>query len=182
MAKKPDQTEPDEQPFPQEQEVTLTFSQLLELVRAGAQQGTLDAEMVATLAAKAAASATATVTNQDVNDFSRDPRKSVFNPLGERDHQNPSLKGDIYWAGYLLKGDELTRQEIELTNQLKPGHYEIQSRSGGMLPFTVTNLDPGSKDVRRLLVLFPCMTADQRYELPTMVEMLNQVLPVATAA
>jgi hypothetical protein len=162
------------------QEVTLSLKDLATLVASMNQAGTLDAEAVAAIAAKATAAATATFHNLD--DPRRHPGISPFNPLGERDHPRPDLLGDIYWAGYLLRGDELTREEIELTNQLTPGDWEIRSRSGTTLPFKVRDLDPGSRNSRRLLVLFPCATADQRHDVPTMVQMLSEVVGVPVPA
>jgi hypothetical protein len=176
MAKK-DDTQPEMQ---MDQEVTLSLKDLATLVASMNQQGTLDAEAIAAIAAKATAAATATFHNLD--DHKQHPGISPFNPLGERDHPRPELLGDIYWAGYLLRGDELTREEIELVNQLKPGDWEIRSRGGSTLPFKVRDLDPGSRNSRRLLILFPCATADQRHDVPTMVDMLRQVVGESVAA
>jgi hypothetical protein len=163
------------------QEVTLSLKDLATLVASMNQAGTLDATAIAEIAAKATASATAVMQNLD--DGGRNyPGISCFNPLGEKAHPRPDLLGDIYWAGYLLRGDELTREEIELTNQLTPGDWEIRSRSGTTLPFKVRDLDPGSRTSRRLLVLFPCATADQRHDVPTMVQMLSEVVGVPVPA
>lgn len=169
MAKRSDEIDP-------EQEVNLPFEKLLELVRAAASAGSMDAEAIAAIAAKASANAAELLHPTKEHPY---PGISAFNPEGELKNPRPELKGDIYWAGYLLRGDELTREEIELINQLTPGDYEIRSRSATTLPFKVRDLDPGSRDSRRLLVLFPCTTQDQRHDLPTMVEMLTQVLPLA---
>lgn len=166
MAKKDDQ--PD-----MAQEVTLSLKDLAALVASMNQMGTLNADAIAEIAAKASATAAGVIKDPPYHG------KSPFNPEGDLASPRPELWGDIYWAGYLLRGDELTRQEIELLNHLQPGDYEIRSRSATDLPFKVRDLDPGSKDSRRLLVLFPCTTADQRHDLPTMVEMLSQVLPLA---
>lgn len=173
MAKKDEQDQPELKP---DQEVNMTFDQLLQLVRTAASAGTMDAEAIAAIAAKASASAAELLHPTREIPY---PGISPFNPEGSLAHPLPELQGDIYWAGYLLRGDELTRQEIELLNQVQAGDYEIRSRSGTDLPFKVRDLDPGSKHSRRLLVLFPCTTADQRHDLPTMVEMLTQVLPLA---
>lgn len=168
----------DEQPeLNTDQEVVLTLAQIIDLAKSMNQQQGLTPDMVAEIAAKATAAATASIAGPK-DDYRNDPKISVFNPLGDRDHPRPELLGDIYWAGYLLRGDELTKHEIDLLNQVQPGDFEIMSRDGGMLPFKVRDLDPGSKDVRKLLILFPCMTADQRMSLPNMVEMLAQVVSV----
>lgn len=173
MAKKDEQDQPELKP---DQEVNMTFEQLLQLVRTAASAGTMDAEAIAAIAAKASANAAELLhPTKDIPYHGKSP----FNPEGELANPLPELRGDIYWAGYLLRGDELKREEIELLNQMEPGDYEIRSRSGTDLPFKVRNLDPGSKDSRRLLVLFPCTTADQRHDVPTMIEMLTQVLPLA---
>lgn len=162
---------------PAEQEVTLNMQQLVELVKSMAATSTLDVEAIAAITAKAAVASAELIHPTKDHPY---PAISAFNPEGELKNPRPELKGDIYWAGYLLRGDELTRKEIDLLNQLRPGDYELGSRGGTSVPFRVRDLDPGSRDSRRLLVLFPCTTQDQRSELPTMVEMLTQVLqPVA---
>lgn len=173
MAKKePESVESELDPS---QEVSMTFDQLLQLVRTATAAGTMDAEAIAAIAAKASANAAELLHPTKEAPY---PGKSAFNPEGELAHPRPELLGDIYWAGYLLRGDELTREEIELTNRLQPGDYEVRARSGADLPFKVRDLDPGSKHSRRLLVLFPCATADQRHDVPSMVEMLTQVTAV----
>lgn len=164
---------------PAEQEVTLNLNQLAELVRQMTSQGQMTAEVVASIAAKAAIEAGEALAGKwwDVVKY---PGVSAFNPLGEKAHPRPELAGDIYWSGYLIKGDECTREEIDLLNQLRPGSWLVKSRGGNDLPVVVRDLDPGSRDSRRLLVAFPSSDADQRSDVPSMVDMLTQMLrPVA---
>jgi len=160
-----------------DQDITLNLQQLADLVKSLNQSGSLDAAAISEIAAKAATQASETLKDQWW-DERKYPAISNFNPLGDKAHPRPELNGDIYWAGYLLRGDELTHAEIDLVNQLRPGAYEIRARDGQDLPFVVRDLDPGSKNSRRLLVLFPCTTADQRHALPSMVEMLQQIVAV----
>lgn len=155
------------------QDITLTLKDLIELVKSMNQAGSLDAEAIATIAAKASAQAAESL--HPTRDIPY-PGISPLNPEGQLANPLPELKGEIYWVGYRLTGDELTRQEIELLNRLTPGDFEIRSRAGDMLPFKVRDLDPGSRTSRRLLILFPCATADQRHNVPTMVDLLQQVL------
>ena len=164
---------------PAEQDVTLNMAQLVELVQSMAKAQMLDAEAISTIAAKAATTASETLKDQWWNE-AKYPNISAFNPAGEKAHPRPELKGDVYWAGYLLRGDELTKEEIDLLNQVQPGSYRMRDRGGNDQPFIVRDLDPTVRGSRRLLILFPCTDTDQRHNLPTMVEMLTQVLqPVA---
>lgn len=162
-----------------QQDVTLNMAQLVDLVQSLTKANALDASAIADIAAKASISAAERLAPPKEHPY---PAISAFNPEGELKNPRPALLGDIYWVGYLLRGDELTRQEIELVNGLRPGDYEVRARSGQPLPFKVRDLDPGSRESRRLLVLFPSATADQRHDLPTMVEMLQQVVAPAVAA
>ena len=161
-----------------EREVTLNMQELVELVKSMAAANTLDVDAIAAITAKAAVASAEMIHPTKEHPY---PGISAFNPEGELKNPRPELKGDIFWTGYLLRGDELTRKEIDLLNQLQPGDYEVGRGGEGMVPFRVRNLDPGSRDSRRLLVLFPCTTQDQRSELPTMVEMLTQVLQPTAA-
>lgn len=164
---------------PVEQDVTLNMSQLVDLVQSLAKANALDAEAISSIAATAATKASETLKDQWWNE-AKYPAISAFNPAGDKANPRPELQGDIYWAGYLLRGDELVREEIELLNQVQPGSYRMRDRGGNDQPFIVRDLDPTVRGSRRLLVLFPCTDTDQRHNLPTMVEMLTQVLqPVA---
>lgn len=164
---------------PVEQDVTLNMSQLVDLVQSLAKANALDAEAISSIAATAATKASETLKDQWWNEANY-PAISAFNPTCDKANPRPELHGDIYWAGYLLRGDELVREEIELLNQVQPGSYRMRDRGGNDQPFIVRDLDPTVRGSRRLLVLFPCTDTDQRHNLPTMVEMLTQVLqPVA---
>ena len=164
---------------PAEQDVTLNMSQLVDLVQSLAKANALDAEAISSIAATAATKASETLKDQWWNE-AKYPAISAFNPDGDKANPRPELNGDIYWAGYLYRGDELTREEINLLNQMHPGNFSIRDRGGANQPFIVKDLDPGVRGSRRLLILFPCTDTDQRHNLPTMVEMLTQVLqPVA---
>lgn len=158
--------------------MTLTGDQLKDLLASVAQMvrgDQMNAEMVATMTAKAAAQAAAAV-QEKWYDERKYHRISAFNPLGDLEHPRPDLAGEIYWVGTLLRGDELTGEEIDLLNRLEPGLYHKGQ-------WTVTNLEPGNPDKRRLLVLFPCSTVDQRNDLPrTMAAMLREMVEGVIAA
>lgn len=129
----------------------------------------LDEQNVAEMSAKAAAAAVQSV-QERWYDERKYPMKSVFNPAGDLEHPRPDLTGEIYWVGTLLNKAELTTDEITLLNRLEPGLYHKGK-------WTVTNLEPGNPDKRRLLVLFPCSTIDQRNDLPrSMTAMLREMV------
>ena len=122
---------------PAEQDVTLNMAQLVELVQSMAKANMLDAEAISTIAAKAATTASETLKDQWWNE-AKYPNISAFNPAGEKAHPRPELKGDVYWAGYLLRGDELTREEIDLLNQVQPGSYRMRDRVGRLCRWSVS--------------------------------------------
>ena len=147
MAEKKTTTELNE-----EQAVPVTVKDILEIVRTAQANNGLTKELVESIAG-AIANAASPFENRHF-----DPT-SVFNPLGDVSHPRDDLRGDVYWAGFLLTPATMTRREIELTNQLSPGVY-----NGGA--WRVINLEPGVPNLRRLLVLFPCTSVDQRNDLP----------------
>lgn len=153
-----------EEPKAQKLELTLdTFTKLVEGIAA----------KVAEVSGQAAATAHQAITKPE--DPSQYHRKSVFNPLGEKEHPRPELVRDIFWVGYRLQKEELTYDEIVLLNQLKPGYY-----MDGF--FKVQETEPGMPS-SPLRVTFPCQTPDQRSNLARfdrgrgMVDMLEQMVP-----
>lgn len=100
------------------------------------------------------------------------PARSVFNPLGDNAEvgglPRPHLEGDVFWVGTPMDEREMTREEIELANQIEPGIYH-----GGQ--WKVINLAPGQHK-RALLVVFPCAEPDARGSLPTMAAMLREMV------
>ncbi len=105
------------------------------------------------------------------------PLMSAFNPAGELARPRPPLVGTVFWLNTRLQGEELTREEIDLLNALKPGAY------GPYGAWIVENLSPGMgrPEDRKIQITFPNKDPDQRASLPTMVEMLRRMVEDASA-
>lgn len=147
----------------------LTRDDLLAVVRELVAGNRLDASAIAEVATKAGADVFEKLSGQwwDVRQY---PGISAFNPLGEKNHPRPELVGKVFWLGYLLHKDELTKAEIDYINQLQPGLYHNGT-------WTVMNLRPGVANTQELLVLFPCKDPDVRANLPrSMTEMLREMV------
>lgn len=159
-------TPPAEQPA---QSAPITINDLLALVREMVSANRMDAAAVAEVATKAGADVFEKLSGQwwDIGKY---PGVSVFNPLGEKHTPRPELVGHVFWLGYLLHKDELTKAEIDLVNQLRPGLYHNGQ-------WMVMNLRPGVANTQELLVLFPCKDPDVRANLPrSMTEMLREMV------
>jgi hypothetical protein len=100
------------------------------------------------------------------------PGMSAFNPEGEFAAPRPTLIGTFFWLNTRIQTEELTREEIELLNALKPGVY------GPYGAWVVENLSPGMgrPEDRKLQITFPNKDADQRASLPSVVEMLRRIV------
>ncbi len=167
--------------------VSLSGADLIALVQSLASQNQLSAEKIVEIAAQAAAGAS----NRPWYDERNFPEVSVFNPLGEKANPRPELKRDVLWIGYRLQESELSKDEIDLLNQLKPGFYPQHDVYGHAVPgtekfFSVVDMDPGQVG-GRLLVMFPCKENDQRMALARydrgrgMVDILLEMVPQARA-
>jgi hypothetical protein len=147
----------------------LTRDDLLAVVRELVAGNRLDASAIAEVATKAGADVFEKLSGQwwDIGKY---PGISAFNPLGEKNHPRPELVGKVFWLGYLLNKNELTKAEIDYVNQLQPGLYHDGH-------WTVMNLRPGVSNTQELLVLFPCKDPDARANLPrSMTEMLREMV------
>lgn len=104
------------------------------------------------------------------------PDRSVFNPKGENAEllPRPELNGEVFWVGTPMDEREMSREEIEAANRLRPGVYH-----GGR--WKVVDLAPG-QGKRALLVVFPCVEPDQRSSLPSMLDMLREMTNEPTFA
>lgn len=106
------------------------------------------------------------------------PARSAFNPLGDNEEAGglarPHLNGEVFWVGTPMDEREMDREEIELANAIEPGIYH-----GGQ--WKVINLAPG-QNKRALLVVFPCVEPDMRASLPSMRDMLREMVNARTAA
>jgi hypothetical protein len=146
--------------------ITLTFDQLKELLQ-GSGSG-----HAATLAALAAQLGDGTLRqNPDP------PHMSAFNPEGELAKPRPPLIGTFFWLNTRLQAEELTREEIDLLNVLKPGVY------GDYGAWVVENLSPGMGRPadKKLQITFPNKDGDHRATLPSMVEMLRRMVAESSA-
>jgi hypothetical protein len=105
------------------------------------------------------------------------PQKSVFNPLGERDHPRPPLKCEFFLGPYPMEAQTLLAKEIDYLNQLEPGSYEVTKGDGTTVPFHVIpkfRLD--GRTVERYTIAFPCGDDDQRQNFPPFTQMLKEVV------
>jgi hypothetical protein len=144
-----------------------------------ASMATLMAEAMATAVAKATADAQNAVFDKlqgeskygewNIANF---PDRSAFNRLGENEKvgglARPKLEGMVFWVGTPMDEREMSRDEIDAANAIKPGRYH-----GGQ--WQVRDLAPGQTGTRALLVVFPCAEPDQRASLPSMLDMLREM-------
>lgn len=139
--------------------------------------------MVAKLAAEVAQGTVTAVLNKvdkpedrkgdwNVHNF---PDRSVYNPRGEKDFPRADIVGDIWWNGQYLRKNDHTVEECILINQLRPGVFHHGQ-------WIVTDLAPGVTGKRSLLVTFPCKDPDQRFSLPSMLDMLRELTSQTASA
>lgn len=100
----------------------------------------------------------------------RHPDISAFNPKGERDFPRPKLRRKTFWAGQELHEDELTVEEIELFNKVE---HTLEARSGAWRAELRRTAKDGQSDLH---VMFPCVSIDDRMELPGMKAMMRELL------
>jgi hypothetical protein len=156
----------------------LSFDQLMQLMQGMAAANQLDPAQLATLVAQAVQAATSEAHERATGAITAAPdyhAKSAFNPDGDFAAPRPPLVGMYFWLGFPLTPVELLREEIELLNQLEPGHY------GPHGAWTVTDTTPGMKrpEDKRYVITFPNKEPDQRNSLPPMREMLRQMVQEA---
>lgn len=113
------------------------------------------------------------------------PDKSALNPKGEKDHPRPPLRRDVWWVGFHLSANELTREEIELLNLLSPGRYPLVDDMGTVVRRDFFEIIPRDKNYPDgdIHVSFPCKEEQDRLLLARMdrgrgmVDILKQMLP-----
>lgn len=144
--------------------ITLTFDQLKELL-----QGSGGTAAVAALASQ--------LGDGTIKSNPNPPLMSAFNPEGELAHPRPPIIGTVFLLNTRLQAEELTREEIELLNALKPGAY------GDYGAWVVENLSPGMgrPEDRKIQITFPNKDKDQRDGLPPLVQMLRRMVAEASA-
>jgi hypothetical protein len=139
-------------------------------------------EDVAAVAAKAATEAARSLQDQWWDEKTY-PEKSVFNPLGEKDHPRPPVNGEVFWAGAMLRREQLTREEIDLINKVTPGDYWVNGNDDTPLLIRVINMEPSGSTVRRLNIVLPGLhDPDSRNRLPSMRRILTDVVGAAVPA
>jgi hypothetical protein len=135
-------------------------------------------EELAEVVAKATAAAAQTFQEKWYDERTY-PDISVFNPLGEKDHPRPDLHGEVYWAGAMLKREQLTREEIEAVNQLQPGEFWFTGNDEARMLLRIINLEPAGSTQRRLNVILPGLSdPNTRVNYPSMLRILREVLAV----
>jgi hypothetical protein len=105
------------------------------------------------------------------------PQKSVFNPLGERDHPRPPLRYEFFLGPYPLEAQTLLSKEIEYLNRLEPGTYDVTKGDGTVVSFYVIpkfRLD--GRSIERITIAFPCADDDQKQNYPPFTQMLREVV------
>lgn len=95
------------------------------------------------------------------------PRISVYNPLGDRDHPRPGLRCDVFLGTqdpktkqisrtYPFNEEDLTVNEQIAFNTLQPGNYSVKLYDGKDIKVAVVpELDPATDELRRLVIVVP---------------------------
>lgn len=104
------------------------------------------------------------------------PMISHYNPLGDRDNPRPELRCETLWVGYRLHKDNMTREEIELTNRLQPGKYLVTKADGRRIAFTVTPKFNEANDLEKISIHYPCKSSEDRSNHLSMVSYMREAL------
>lgn len=105
---------------------------------------------------------------------------SHYNPLGERDHPRPR-PSHIYMLGpYPIADpgnyDTVTRLELELLDQLRPGDYRATKADGQDVTVTVkTDLTANGTTPYRTTILMPMANDEEKNNWPPLVQLLTQI-------
>lgn len=102
------------------------------------------------------------------------PRISVMNPLGDRDHPRPLLKCEYFLGTQDPKSKQITRtypfldhdltvQEVIALNTLAPGDYRAQLYDGTDIKVSVVPERNGATDeLRRLVIVVPGYVTEKK--------------------
>ena len=83
----------------------------------------------------------------------------------------------MFLGPYPLERDVLSRNEIELLNQLEPGLYDITKADGSVVPFhVIPRMRVDGRTVERITIAFPCADDDQKQNFPPFASMLREVV------
>lgn len=116
------------------------------------------------------------------------PRISVFNPLGDRDHPRPLLKCEMFLGTqdgegkpiqrtYPFNQDDLTVHEILALNILEPGQHEIALYDGMTVSLKIVpEYDQATKALRRLVLVVPSTVTGKGSALKNMLPGPTQIV------
>ena len=104
------------------------------------------------------------------------PGISALNPLGERDNPRPELKCKMFWVGFKLTKEGLTKLEIDLLNRLQPGEYRVTKANGRTIPFRVEAKEALNGKLEKMAIHFPCKSQEDRGDHMPMVSYLREAL------
>jgi hypothetical protein len=104
------------------------------------------------------------------------PDISAYNPKGERDNPRPELRCKMIWVGFKLSATGLSREEIELLNQVQPGDYRVTKSDGSTIDFTVTAKMDRKGKLELVSFHFPCKSVEDRHNHMPMRSYLKEVV------
>lgn len=105
-----------------------------------------------------------------------DPGISVYNPLGEAKYPRPDLICKMFWVGYRLEKNTLTRVEIETLNAIKAGEYRVTKSDGRTIPFTVADTANIAGKLEKRVFHFPCKNTEDRMNHMPMISYLREAM------
>lgn len=104
------------------------------------------------------------------------PGVSAYNPLGDVAHPRPDLKCRMFWIGYQLEKDSLTREEIDLLNLIdETGKVPFTRADGSRDELVITGERNAMGGWERLEFMFPAR-GEKKHNLPSMTSMLREAL------
>jgi hypothetical protein len=171
LGKKPEPAPPAAEPA-----ISPDVIALAKLLMAG-QQETVTAMLAAqTTAAQAQADAMKTAMRPENTD---PPLMSWFNPAGDRDHPRPALQCPFTLNGAEMAPAQLMVEEIELLNQLTPGHYRVQKTDGTHETVSVIpKVDSATGLITEMRIQLRAKDQEQAKNWPGMLTILAQMLSV----
>jgi hypothetical protein len=106
----------------------------------------------------------------------RPPEVSHYNPLGERDNPRAELKCKMVWVGYSMTKEALTREEVNLLNQVEPGDYRVTKADGSTIDFKVDCRKDRAGRPELMTFHFPCKNREEKMNHMGTVSYLKEVL------
>ena len=68
----------------------------------------------------------------------------------------------MFWVGYDLRAESLTREELDVLNRMEPGHYRVTKADGKSIPFDVQARQDDAGKLESLAFHFPCKGPDEQ--------------------